>query len=152
MYRTAINEATFWGRRHIMSGSDCGHVFIWDRFTGSVVGVLQADAHVVNRVRPHPYEPILATSGIDHDIKLWAPSSLENNAINIEEVISYLIDYCASSKASAFCYQQLMARNARMLEETRDTITVPASYMIRMLATMTQFWQLRQGMTCSFAN
>lgn len=38
-----------------------------------------------------------------------------------------------------------MARNARMLEETRDTITVPASYMIRMLATMTQFRQLPQG-------
>lgn len=34
-----------------------------------------------------------------------------------------------------------MARNARMLEETRDTITIPASYMIRMLASMTRFWQ-----------
>ncbi len=35
-----------------------------------------------------------------------------------------------------------MDRNARMLEETRDTITIPASYMIRMLASMTRF---RQG-------
>ena len=31
-----------------------------------------------------------------------------------------------------------MARNARMLEETRDTVTVPATFMIRMLATLTQ--------------
>ena len=53
-----------------MSGSDCGHVFIWNRQTGKVVSVLQADTRVVNRVRPHPYEPILATSGIDYDIKL----------------------------------------------------------------------------------
>ena len=29
-----------------------------------------------------------------------------------------------------------MARNAIMLEETRDTITVPASFMIRMLASL----------------
>ena len=29
-----------------------------------------------------------------------------------------------------------MARNALMLEETRDTITVPASFMIRMLASL----------------
>lgn len=30
--------------------------------------------------------------------------------------------------------QQLMNRNAVMLEETKDTITVPAAFMIRMLA------------------
>ncbi|EFX84470.1 hypothetical protein DAPPUDRAFT_46974, partial [Daphnia pulex] len=84
--RTAINEACFWGRCHIMSGSDCGHVFIWNRQTGKVVSVLQADTRVVNRVRPHPYEPILATSGIDYDIKLWTPSSDSENNINIEEV------------------------------------------------------------------
>ncbi|XP_057374937.1 DDB1- and CUL4-associated factor 6-like isoform X2 [Daphnia carinata] len=119
--RTAINEASFWGRCHVMSGSDCGHVFIWNRQTGAIVSVLQADTRVVNRVRPHPHEPMLATSGIDYDIKLWAPSSGPENNINIEE---------------------LVIRNARMLEETRDTITIPASYMIRMLASMTRF---RQG-------
>lgn len=32
-----------------------------------------------------------------------------------------------------------MTRNARMLEETRDTITVPATFMIRMLASMSNF-------------
>ena len=36
-----------------------------------------------------------------------------------------------------------MGRNEVMLEETRDTITVPASFMIRMLAS---FNHLRQGM------
>lgn len=33
-----------------------------------------------------------------------------------------------------FCHLQLMERNAVMLEETKDTITVPAAFMIRMLA------------------
>ena len=88
--RTIINEATFWGRNHVMSGSDCGHVFIWNRWTGKVVQVLQADKRVVNRVRPHPFEPVLATAGIDYDIKLWIPSgeSLKiQRQVDIEEVL-----------------------------------------------------------------
>lgn len=31
-----------------------------------------------------------------------------------------------------------MKRNAKMLEETKDTITVPASFMIRMIARINQ--------------
>ena len=37
-----------------------------------------------------------------------------------------------------------MRRNEVMLEETRDTITVPASLMIRMLASLNQIrWRRR---------
>lgn len=68
-----IKEATFWGSDYVMSGSDCGHVFVWDRATAKLVMLLQADQHVVNCLQPHPTEPMLATSGIDHDVKLWAP-------------------------------------------------------------------------------
>lgn len=56
-----------------MSGSDCGHVFIWDRYTCEIVMLLTADSHVVNCVQPHPTRPLLATSGIDHNVKLWSP-------------------------------------------------------------------------------
>jgi len=68
-----IKEATFWGSEFVMSGSDCGHIFIWERQGGRLVMLLQADEHVVNCLQPHPTEPLLASSGIDHDIKLWAP-------------------------------------------------------------------------------
>lgn len=74
-YRTMIKEATFWGTDYVMSGSDCGHVFVWDRSSAKLVMLLQADQHVVNCLQPHPTEPLLATSGIDHDVKLWAPLS-----------------------------------------------------------------------------
>lgn len=33
----------------------------------------EADRHVVNCLQPHPFLPYLATSGIDYDVKLWAP-------------------------------------------------------------------------------
>ncbi|KAL1495021.1 hypothetical protein ABEB36_010510 [Hypothenemus hampei] len=117
--RTMIKEATFWGSDYVMSGSDCGHVFVWDRHTAELRMLLQADQHVVNCLRPHPVFPILATSGIDHDIKLWAP----------------ILDKSGFDAAQA---EDLISRNAIMLEETRDTITVPAAFMIRMLACLNQ--------------
>uniref|UniRef100_A0A8C2QBR0 Ddb1 and cul4 associated factor 6 n=1 Tax=Cyprinus carpio TaxID=7962 RepID=A0A8C2QBR0_CYPCA len=115
--RTMIKESCFWGNNFVMSGSDCGHIFIWDRHTGEHLMLLEADNHVVNCLQPHPYDPILASSGIDYNIKLWSPleQSPSFNRVLAEEVI---------------------ARNELMLEETRNTITVPASFMLRMLASL----------------
>jgi len=75
--RTLIKEATFWGNDFIMSGSDCGHVFVWDRYTCEIVMLLLADAHVVNCIQPHPSRLLLATSGVDHNVKLWSPTSVD---------------------------------------------------------------------------
>ncbi|ELU04921.1 hypothetical protein CAPTEDRAFT_219756 [Capitella teleta] len=115
-----IKEAAFWGESYIMSGSDCGHVFVWDRHSGKLVMLLEADKHVVNCIQPHPYDPILATSGIDYDVKIWTPCSEESVFDNLRA-------------------EEIESRNRIMLEETRDTITVPASFMLRMLASINQF-------------
>lgn len=40
-----------------MSGSDCGHIFIWDRHTAEHLMLLEADNHVVNCLQPHPFDP-----------------------------------------------------------------------------------------------
>uniref|UniRef100_A0A8C7CI63 Uncharacterized protein n=1 Tax=Oncorhynchus kisutch TaxID=8019 RepID=A0A8C7CI63_ONCKI len=115
--RTMIKESCFWGNNFVMSGSDCGHIFIWNRHTGEHLMLLEADNHVVNCLQPHPYDPILASSGIDYDIKIWSPleASPSFNRVLADEVIT---------------------RNELMLEETRNTITVPASFMLRMLASL----------------
>lgn len=72
--RTMIKEANFWGNNYVMSGSDCGHIFTWDRRTGKLVMLMQGDQHVVNCLQPHPELPYLASSGIDYDVKIWAPT------------------------------------------------------------------------------
>ncbi|XP_041932980.1 DDB1- and CUL4-associated factor 6 isoform X2 [Alosa sapidissima] len=115
--RTMIKESCFWGNNFVMSGSDCGHIFIWERHTGEHLMLLEADNHVVNCLQPHPFDPILASSGIDYDIKLWSPLE-QNPSFNRN-----LAD-------------EVIARNELMLEETRNTITVPASFMLRMLASL----------------
>jgi len=43
-----IKEANFWGDDFILSGSDCGRIFVWDRHTADLVMILDGDRHVVN--------------------------------------------------------------------------------------------------------
>ncbi|XP_041662592.1 DDB1- and CUL4-associated factor 6 isoform X5 [Cheilinus undulatus] len=115
--RTMIKESCFWGNNFVMSGSDCGHIFIWDRHTAEHLMLLEADNHVVNCLQPHPFDPILASSGIDYDIKIWSP---------LEQTPSF----------NRVLANEVITRNELMLEETRNTITVPASFMLRMLASL----------------
>lgn len=72
---TDIKEANFFGRNgeFIVAGSDDGNFFIWDRKTCKIHSVYKADMAIVNCVQPHPEICLMATSGIDHDIKIWSP-------------------------------------------------------------------------------
>jgi len=70
--QTDIKEATFWGM-YIVSGSDEGRVFIWERRTARLVAVLPTSDDVINCVRGHPFDTVLATSGIEHAVMLWTP-------------------------------------------------------------------------------
>ncbi len=56
-----------------MAGSDDGKFFIWDRKTTNIVKVLQGDDSIVNCLQPHPTSCLLATSGIEPVVKIWAP-------------------------------------------------------------------------------
>lgn len=62
---------------YVVSGSDSGHVFIWDRKTSQLINILEGDGEIVNVVQGHPYEPTLAVSGIDHTIKIFSPDAQE---------------------------------------------------------------------------
>lgn len=82
-------DVNFYGLQdeYIVSGSDGGHFFIWDKKTGRLVNILKGDCEVVNVVQrksfhkmlycahdppAHPYEPMLAVSGIDSTIKIFS--------------------------------------------------------------------------------
>lgn len=61
-----VKGVSFFGEddEYVCSGSDCGHVFLWDKAHGTVVLWEEADAEVVNCLEPHPRLPlVLATSG-----------------------------------------------------------------------------------------
>ncbi|KAF3455071.1 hypothetical protein FNV43_RR05519 [Rhamnella rubrinervis] len=58
---------------YVLSGSDCGHIFIWRKRGAKLVRLMIGDRQVVNHLEPHPHMPIFATCGIENDVKLWAP-------------------------------------------------------------------------------
>ncbi|PIN00669.1 WD40 repeat protein [Handroanthus impetiginosus] len=74
---TDIKQASFIGQRgeYIASGSDDGRWFIWEKKTGRLLKMLHGDDAVVNCVQCHPYDCVIATSGIDSTIKIWTPNS-----------------------------------------------------------------------------
>ena len=76
----AVKGVNFYGLKSefIVSGSDCGNVFLWDKKSEAIVNYFNADdGGVVNVLEPHPHAPILATSGLDHDVKIWLPTAEE---------------------------------------------------------------------------
>lgn len=76
-YISLISGVNFFGPRSefVVSGSDCGNIFFWDRETEAIVQWMAGDENgVVNCLEPHPSIPVLATSGLDDDVKIWVPS------------------------------------------------------------------------------
>lgn len=109
--RTIIKECNFWGDNHVISGSDCGHIFFWDKHTGKIVNVLEADKRVVNCIQENPLYPVLASSGIDYDIKIWEP--ILESSVDIDSTIAPIIEI-----------------NKLMLNENRKTIFIPVQFMV----------------------
>ncbi|XP_059626728.1 protein ALTERED SEED GERMINATION 2-like [Cornus florida] len=72
-----VKGVSFFGPNdeYIMSGSDCGHIFIWKKKGAELVRLMVGDENIVNHLEPHPYMPVLATCGIENNVKLWAPMS-----------------------------------------------------------------------------
>lgn len=48
-----VKDVNFFGKNdeYVVSGSDCGHVFIWDRKSAQLVNILEGDGEVVNVVQ-----------------------------------------------------------------------------------------------------
>ncbi|KAK9450462.1 WD40-repeat-containing domain protein [Limtongia smithiae] len=74
-----VKDVNFFGANdeYVMSGSDSGHLFIWEKRTRRILNILEADTEIVNVVQPHPQLPQIAVSGIDRTIKIFSPYSLD---------------------------------------------------------------------------
>lgn len=50
-------------QEYIVAGSDEKLIFFWDRISGETLKVYKGDNTLVNCVQPHPYLPLIASSG-----------------------------------------------------------------------------------------
>ncbi|KFM65830.1 DDB1- and CUL4-associated factor 8, partial [Stegodyphus mimosarum] len=75
-----IKGVSYFGAKSefIVSGSDCGFIFFWEKESEHIVRYMYGDeGGVVNCLEPNPNMPVLASSGLDDDIKIWVPSCEE---------------------------------------------------------------------------
>jgi hypothetical protein len=64
--RRTVKGVNFFGAydEYIVSGSDCGNLFVWSKRDGCLRRMAEGDNHVLNCVEPHPHLPLtIATSG-----------------------------------------------------------------------------------------
>ncbi|CDR88999.1 uncharacterized protein SPSC_06690 [Sporisorium scitamineum] len=73
-----IKDVAFAGGtdNYVMSGSDDGNWFMWDKLTSEIKGIWRGDTSVVNVMAMHPELPVFAISGIDETVKIFAPISV----------------------------------------------------------------------------
>lgn len=85
-----VKGVNFFGPKcdYVVSGSDCGRIFIWKKKGGELIRVMHGDRDVVNCIESHPHTSVLASSGIEKDIKIWTPKALERATLpsNIQKV------------------------------------------------------------------
>ncbi|KAK7695843.1 hypothetical protein QCA50_000481 [Cerrena zonata] len=87
-----VKDVNFLGPRDefVVSGSDDGNLFIWDKQTGKLCEILHGDQHVVNVIEGHPYLPLIAVSGIDTTVKLFTPARGPSQFSRMEDVESII--------------------------------------------------------------
>eukprot|EP01138_Halocafeteria_seosinensis_P009738 gb/GECG01009949.1/.p1 GENE.gb/GECG01009949.1/~~gb/GECG01009949.1/.p1 ORF type:complete len:701 (+),score=89.68 gb/GECG01009949.1/:1-2103(+) len=73
-----VKGVTFMGPNSdfVVSGSDCGTIFMWNTKTAELVGAMKGDSiGAVNSLSPHPHHlPLLVTSGLESNASVWQPS------------------------------------------------------------------------------
>jgi hypothetical protein len=77
-HSATIKDVSFLGdeQQYVASGSDDGRFFVWQRRDGQLLAAPRADGSVVNCVQSAPGGGLrVASCGIDHTVKLWAPTS-----------------------------------------------------------------------------
>ncbi|MBA0751057.1 hypothetical protein Gogos_002425, partial [Gossypium gossypioides] len=85
-----VKGVNFFGPKadYVVSGSDCGRIFIWKKKGGELIRVMEADKDVVNCIESHPHTTVLASCGIESDIKIWTPKAIDKPTLppNVEPV------------------------------------------------------------------
>ncbi|GJN92924.1 hypothetical protein Rhopal_005967-T1 [Rhodotorula paludigena] len=70
-----VKDVNFLDPDTVISGSDDGNFFCWDRETAEIKGIWKGDDDVVNVMQPHPRLPLVAISGIEETVKLFGPTT-----------------------------------------------------------------------------
>lgn len=116
-----VKDVNYYGLddEYVISGSDDGHFFIWDRKTTEIVNVLVGDGEVVNVIQGHPYEPMIACSGIDSSIKVFAPGGDSRDRYLARQGID--VANPGGGRHSSLGYGGMQRRRRRHVDDVTDS-------------------------------
>ena len=125
-----VKQVAYHGERSefVVSGSDCGNLFIWDSGTGKIVRTLFADKRgAINCITSHPFDTLLATSGLEHSAKLWSSCgkkvSMAEKAVS--ESTAHIIETNAANATA------LRNRNSNQVETILASIFDSPTFALR---------------------
>ncbi|PPD84754.1 hypothetical protein GOBAR_DD18291 [Gossypium barbadense] len=97
-----VKGVNFFGPKadYVVSGSDCGRIFIWKKKGGELIRVMEADKDVVNCIESHPHTTVLASSGIESDIKIWTPKAIDKPTLPAKIEQQYPLKRSMTSKGA----------------------------------------------------
>lgn len=129
-----VKGVNFFGleSEYVVSGSDCGHVFLWGKESEKIVQFMEGDHDgVVNCLEPHPHIPVLATSGLDHDVKIFSPSAPQpTDLAGLEQLVKRNTEDRDTAMESTMDGMELQGFIRFMLRhyrrDIRDRIGIPA--------------------------
>jgi len=113
-----VKSVNFYGSNseYVMSGSDDGKIFIWDKETTEVLNILEGHENVVNCIVYHPFDPMIASSGIDHYVKIWQPHGSFPSEDELKQLLEHNNEICTNNQpyvhgenvesVSSLCTQQ----------------------------------------------
>lgn len=119
-----VKDVNFGGMDNlVVSGSDDGNVFIYDKTTTDLITIIKGDDSVVNVMQYHPSLPIMAVSGIDNSAKILAPTSLGSPEGKV-----YL-----QRKFSRLASKEEIMRKNQDASWTSERLAMPPSILINLL-------------------
>ncbi|RMD39766.1 hypothetical protein DV735_g5362, partial [Chaetothyriales sp. CBS 134920] len=117
-----VKDVNYYGLNdeYVVSGSDDGMFFIWDRKSGKIVNILEGDGEVVNVIQGHPSEPMIACSGIDSTIKIFGPGGSSRERRNAARGIDLANPSGGSHLSLPWGRRRRMRRTAARDEDNDD--------------------------------
>jgi DDB1- and CUL4-associated factor 8 len=118
-----VKEVNFFGPRDefVISGSDCGSIFFWEREKNEIIQIVKGDKHIVNCLSPHPNSiPVLATSGIENDVKIWTPTDFDGKCSKINEKELIAQNNETSSNDGTIMTNRMVLDLLQMMAERRN--------------------------------
>lgn len=79
-----VKDVNYLGNKdqYVITGSDDGNFFIYEKPSSELIGIYKADSSVVNVLQPHPSLPLLAVSGIDDTPRIFGPIKPNGKKLN----------------------------------------------------------------------